>query len=166
MNKTEQLRSLPAVDELLRCDALADLLPRSPRPQLVGWIRAAIQQCRHQVLNGNPPESLWDDIVRRVRRSAADDHGQVIQHVINATGVLLHTNLGRAPLPQRAIERMSQAVSYANVELNLQTGKRSKRGERVERLLAELTGAEDALVCNNCAAATMLVLQAIAGGAK
>ena len=84
--------------------------------------------------------------------------------VINGTGIILHTNLGRSPLPAQAIERMRQSAGYSNVELDLASGRRSKRGERVCRLLARLTGAEDALVVNNCAAATMLVLQTVAAG--
>ena len=135
-------------------------------PQLVHWVRAAIEDCRNQILAGNPQhsESLWDSILYHVQTRAVADDGASIKQVINATGVLLHTNLGRAPLAQRAIERMNQAACYANVELNLASGKRSKRAGRVTQLLADLTAAEDALVVNNCAAATLLVLQAIASG--
>ncbi len=166
MSKIEQLKSLPAVDEVLRCHALAELQSRCLRPQLVRWVRAAIDECRHQILGAEDgtAHAVLDDVVNRVHQMASADDGQTIQRIINATGILLHTNLGRAPLADRAIERMNQAAAYANVELNLLSGKRSKRGERVIRLLAELTGAEDAVVVNNCAAATMLVLQAIAGG--
>jgi L-seryl-tRNA(Ser) seleniumtransferase len=82
----------------------------------------------------------------------------------NATGVLLHTNLGRAPLAELAVKRMCDTAGYTNLELDLGSGKRSRRGERVCRLLARLTGAEEALVVNNCAAATILVLQTLAAG--
>lgn len=166
MNKTEQLKNLPAVDEVLRSEALADMSANFPRPQLVGWVRAAIDECRNQILRDDvstEPSSI-DDVIAYVRQFANADSGQAIQRVINATGVLLHTNLGRAPLADRAIKRMNEAAAYANVELDLNSGKRSKRGQRVMRLLAQLAGAEAALVVNNCAAATMLVLQAIAGG--
>ncbi len=164
MSKTELLKNLPAVDQVLRCEALDGLRSKCPRPQLVGWIRVAIDDCRKQILGGHDhvSESLLGAVVGRVQQLATADDGQAIKRVINATGVLLHTNLGRAPLADRAIERMSEAAAYANVELDLESGKRSKRGERVTRLLAELTGAEAALVVNNCAAATVLVLQAIA----
>ena len=165
MNKIEQLKHLPAVDEVLRSDALIDLVARYPHARLVAWVREAIDRARADILAGNDStEQLPDRVIGKVRELAAADDGQVIQHVINATGVLLHTNLGRAPLAERAIDRMWQAASYANVELNLQSGKRSKRGQRVMDLLAELTGAEAALVVNNCAAATILVLQGIAAG--
>ncbi len=163
-NKTEQLRSLPAVDEVLRADELADLLDQSPRRQLVRWIREAVEDCRRRILDGQPLQhGVMAAVVDRVRHLRQCEAGQTLQQVINATGVLLHTNLGRAPLADRAIERMNQAVGYANVELDLTAGRRSKRGQRAARLLAELSGAEDAVVVNNCASATMLVLQTIAG---
>ena len=86
------------------------------------------------------------------------DVSRSIRPVINATGVLLHTNLGRAPLAARAIQRVEQCAAYTNLEMDMVEGRRNKRGERVARLVCELTGAEDAVVVNNCAAATMLVL--------
>ncbi len=84
--------------------------------------------------------------------------------VINATGVVLHTNLGRAPLAERAVRRIQEAAGYVNVEMNLETGKRNSRGERAVDLLCLLTGAEDAVIVNNCAAATMMTLQVMAAG--
>ena len=105
--------------------------------------------------------SLVIDHVRRMRQT---DTRRSIQRVINTTGVVLHTNLGRAPLADRAIARLEEVSRYANVELDLTSGRRSKRGERACQLLAQLSGAEDALVVNNCAAATILVLQTICAG--
>lgn len=163
-NKTERLRELPAVDEILRDQTVVEMSCRFPRTQLVQWARQAIDDCRAGILAGTEIEAdeLVPSIVDHVRLLADDEKSTALQQVINATGVLLHTNLGRAPLAERAIDRLRQATGYANVELNLGSGKRSKRGERATRLLAQLAGAEDAVVTNNCASATILVLQALA----
>ena len=117
MSKIEQLKNLPAVDEVLRLDVLAELSSRYPRTQLVGWVRDAIDDCRTRILGGNEltQPSLIQDVVARVRKLAQSDAGRSIQRVINATGVLLHTNLGRAPLAQRAIERMPPDAKEVNV---------------------------------------------------
>ncbi len=166
MSSAERLRQLPSVDGILRSEELADLRATCAHSQLLGWVRSAVTECRTRIRLGAEP--AIDDarrfILQRVIRLAVSDEGQVQRHVINATGILLHTNLGRAPLADRAITRMNDAVGYASVELNLESGRRSRRGERVSRLLATLTGADDALVVNNCAAATMLVLQGLAAG--
>lgn len=167
MNKTEQLRGLPSVDEVLRLDEIVQLKSSCAHQSLVLWAREAIDAQRSLILaNDSHRESadvisaITADILGRVDA----DSGQSLQRVINATGIMLHTNLGRAPLSQRAIKRVETATAFTNVELDLQSGKRAKRGQRVMELLAQLTGAQDAVVVNNCAAATMLVLQAVAGG--
>src|SRR5690606_28853494 len=92
---------------------------------------------------------------------------KLFQRVINATGVIIHTNLGRAPLSADAVRAVSKtAARYCNLEYDLGTGKRGRRGERAEILLTELTGAESALIVNNCAAACILVLTALAKGGE
>ena len=164
MNKTEQLRQLPSVDQTLQNDTIVALLDQHPRPVVVSVIRKSIDRCREGILKGKQIDDLSSAIIEDTLRLLADDQGQSVQRVINATGVLLHTNLGRAPLAPYAIERMLLAAGYANVELNLETGKRNKRGQRVADLLKLLCKSEDAVVVNNCAAATMLVLSAIASG--
>ncbi|MEZ6062294.1 MAG: L-seryl-tRNA(Sec) selenium transferase [Planctomycetaceae bacterium] len=166
MNSADRLRKLPSVDGILKCGELADLRDRFAHPLLSEWVRAAVEACRQNLLNG---AELDDDatrqfVLREVRLQAECDDGQLQRHVINATGILLHTNLGRAPLADRAIARMNDAAAYASVELNLQTGRRCRRGERAMKLLATLAGSDDALVVNNCAAATMLVLHGTAAG--
>jgi L-seryl-tRNA(Ser) seleniumtransferase len=165
-NRAEQLKNLPAVDEILRRDELADLCPAHPRVHVVQWTRDAIADCRRQILGGEDldDEAMTAAIVDHVRQRSREENRRSLRRVINATGVLLHTNLGRAPLADRAIERMRQASGYTNVELDLTTGKRSHRGHRATRLMAELAGAEDAVIVNNCAGATILVLQAVAQG--
>ncbi len=142
------------------------LRARNTPAQITAWVRAAVQGCREQILES--PEAFdatpvrW--IIDRVLQQSKADLGQRLQPVINATGIILHTNLGRSPMSDKAITAANNAARYTNVELNLESGRRSKRGERLMNLLAQLTGAEDALVVNNCAAATVLVLQAIAAG--
>lgn len=165
-SKTQQLRTLPAVDEILRQRPVAALADAFPHPMLVQWAREAVDECRKKILAEESLDAadVLSAIVDSVRRSAEYENAQRLQPVINATGVLLHTNLGRAPLPAKAVGRMQDAAGYANVELNLVSGKRSKRGARAARLVAQLAGAEEAVITNNCAGATILVLQAIAAG--
>ena len=162
----ERLRNLPAVDEILRHAALDGMTQVFPRQQIVEWIRIAVHRCRQQILEGlSASEADVEQIViAETQHQAALEDGSRQQPVINATGILLHTNLGRSPLADRAVQRMQQSSGFANVELNLQTGRRSQRADRVCRLLSRLTGAEDAVIVNNCAAATMLVLQTMAAG--
>lgn len=166
MTKAEKLRALPSVDVVLKHEEVMTLRARNTPAQITAWVRAAVQGCREQILES--PEAFdatpvrW--IIDRVLQQSKADLGQRLQPVINATGIILHTNLGRSPMSDKAITAANNAARYTNVELNLESGRRSKRGERLMNLLAQLTGAEDALVVNNCAAATVLVLQAIAAG--
>ncbi len=147
-------RDLPAVDELVIALGEIDL----PRPLLVDSARSALDMARAQIAGGGTPDAhrLATDLVQGLRRSAS-------HRVVNATGVLLHTNLGRAPLSLRAAEAArTAAVSYTNLELDLASGDRGRRGGYVRDLLRAMTGAEDALVVNNNAAAVLLALAAIA----
>jgi L-seryl-tRNA(Ser) seleniumtransferase len=165
MSQSEKLRSLPSVDQILSSRAVAELAKSCPRQSLVNWIREVVDQQRQRILANESVECpSLDELAMDVMAIAKRNDAERLQHVINATGIMLHTNLGRSPLAQRAIDRVNQATRFTNVELDLASGKRSKRGQRVVDLLAQLTGAEDALVVNNCAAATMLVLQTMAAG--
>jgi L-seryl-tRNA(Ser) seleniumtransferase len=142
-------RDLPAVDALV--DQVESPLPR---PLNVDAARVALSQARSDIESGvepSPMESLRD-LIRVITRSAG-------VAVVNASGVLLHTNLGRAPWSKRAIDRaLTTASHYTNLELDVETGKRGHRGDYVERLLQILTGAESALVVNNNASALLLAL--------
>ena len=166
MTKAKRLRALPSVDIVLRDEKVLALRDIHTLAQITLWVRAAVQECRERILQHSEAfdAPLTDWIIDRVLGQSKADHGQRLQTVINATGVVLHTNLGRSPMSDQAIAAAVRASCYTNVELNLESGRRSKRGERLMTLLAQLTGAEDALVVNNCAAATVLVLQAIAAG--
>ena len=107
-------------------------------------------------------ESLLAEAARRLARAAQSESARGLRRVINATGVVLHTNLGRAPLSESSRRAISEeAAGYCTLEYDTETGSRGRRGARAEELLAELTGAESALVVNNCAAAALLVLAAL-----
>lgn len=110
--------------------------------------------------------SLLSNALARLAREVGREESAGLRRVINATGVVLHTNLGRAPLSENARRAVAEAAGYCALEYDLATGARGRRGARVEQLLAELTGAEDALVVNNCAAAALLVLTALARGGE
>ncbi len=138
------LRNLPAVDAVLSHPRVMSLNSDLPAVQIKACVRSVLAQ---QTVRA--AQSL---VLRRLRR------------VINATGIVLHTNLGRAPLSEKATERISQAAQAANLELDLESGRRSRRGAFAEELLCRLTGAPAALIVNNCAAATMLALQGVAAG--
>ena len=155
MTGANPYRALPAVDELV--ETLGD---RLPRPLLLDIARVTLEQARRDIGEGREADvaALGDRLVRAV----ADSSDRV---VTNATGVLLHTNLGRAPWSARAIERARDAAAgYSNVELDLATGERGRRGSYVTALLRSLTGGEDALVVNNNAAGVLLTLAALAAG--
>jgi L-seryl-tRNA(Ser) seleniumtransferase len=144
-------RDLPSVDVL--ADRVESDLPRA---LVVDAARIALDQARSDIANGVTPEP--DESVRQTVRAIARGAGV---RVINASGVLLHTNLGRAPWSKRAIDRASLAAAgYTNLELDIDTGDRSRRGAYVERLVEKLTGAESALVVNNNASALLLALAA------
>lgn len=164
MSVQERLRSLPSVTQILAASQLTGVGEEVGHDELRRLTQLSIAAARAGQLgatDGSESVELLDQCVSRVKQLFVAERRQSLGHVINATGVLLHTNLGRAPLADKARERMSRASGYCNVELDLQDGKRSPRGERTTQLLARLTGAEAALVVNNCAAATMLTLAAL-----
>ncbi len=149
-------RDLPAVDELAAAIAGDDLA----RPQIVAIARTAVERARANIENGSPGDarSIAEDLVAEALLARS-------QRVINATGVLLHTNLGRAPISASAGEAAREsAVGFSNVELNLADGSRGGRGVHTTSLLSALTGAEDAVVVNNNAAALLLALAATSSG--
>jgi L-seryl-tRNA(Ser) seleniumtransferase len=153
----ERLRALPSVEELSA--TLGDV----PKGVAVRAAREAIAQARAEVLAGG--SGALDDLLERARGLAEVALRPSLRRVLNATGVIVHTNLGRAPL---AVESLRAAIEagngYSNLELDLQTGTRGSRQGHVEGLVCELTGAQAALVVNNCAAAVLLAAAALAGG--
>ncbi len=150
----EELRDLPPVDALA-----AEV--GEPRAVAVAAARAVLAERRAELLAGGGGDP---DLAGRARAWAAAAERPSLHRVLNATGVLLHTNLGRSPLAAAARAAVSRAAEgYANLELDLATGARGSRQAHVDGLLAELTGAEAALVVNNCAGATLLAAAALAG---
>src|SRR6267142_986955 len=160
-----RLRDLPSVDEVLSRPAVRALEARVGRAAVKAAVRQAIAAARDRILSGavnGQGELVPDqDVLSRAQREAAPR----LRRVINATGVVLHTNLGRAPLHPDAIARVAEVASgYSNLELDLDTGRRGHRSAAVEPLLCELFGAEAAHAVNNCAGATLLALAALGSG--
>ena len=159
---TDPRRQLPSIDALLAGPGVASLLAQHPRALVLKAARAAVDAAR--VNGGAPPAEGWDAAVRAaVVRLAVPS----LAPVINATGVVLHTNLGRAPLAPQAIASITRvAQGYAALEYDLGLGTRGSRHAICRDLLVELTGAADALVVNNAAGALLLALSALARGGE
>jgi len=156
------LRSLPSVDRLLQTSAAAGLIADYGRTQTLSAIRQTLDGIRQQVAQGNAAPD-HNDLLARVEALLKDWFSPTLLPVINASGVILHTNLGRAPLSAAALRAQEEiSGSYSTLEYDLESGKRSKREIHAEKLLRLLTGAEAALVVNNNAAAVLLVLSALA----
>ncbi|HKY43743.1 MAG TPA: L-seryl-tRNA(Sec) selenium transferase [Pyrinomonadaceae bacterium] len=165
--KQASLRHVPSVDQLLRSDAARELREIVGLKRLTNIARAVTAEIRALVrsdqVNGDDAEGLLEEAIQRMQASVRSEGQAGLKSVINATGVILHTNLGRAPLSQAAREAIAQATGYCTLEYDLASGARGVRAARVESLLKDLTGAEDALVVNNCAAAALLILKVLAG---
>jgi L-seryl-tRNA(Ser) seleniumtransferase len=147
-----ELRDLPSVDELAR--AVDD-------PLAVDAARAVLARARQQIQSGAEPR----DLTALLREELAAARAPSLRRVLNATGIVLHTNLGRAPLAREALARVDEAArGYSNLELDLERGERGSRQEHLAALVRRLTGAEAALVVNNNAAAVLLALAALAEG--
>jgi L-seryl-tRNA(Ser) seleniumtransferase len=169
-DQTALLRRLPSVDELLLRPRLAALCNSVERGYAVATIRETLAQVRREIISqatveesAVAPEALEARVISTVNAELAPS----LRPVINASGVILHTNLGRAPVTIRAIEEMRQAVTqYSNLEYDLFAGARGKRDVHLARLIERLTGAEAAIVVNNCAAAVLVTLAALARGGE
>jgi L-seryl-tRNA(Ser) seleniumtransferase len=157
----DRRRALPSVNALLAEVHSAGVAGSVSRAAVVDAIRAALQEAR--LSGGGPPADGWIAVVSR-RLSEATRPS--LSRVINATGVVLHTNLGRAPMADAARDAVADALHYSTLEFDLTEGSRGSRQSHTRELLCDLTGAEDALVVNNAAAALMLVLSACADGGE
>lgn len=172
----DRLRELPSVDSLLRTSTARALKSALGVAHLSVLARKVTEELRREILTGSPeslpvgdtrPErsraALLEEAERRLVSAHQSEAISRLGRVINATGVILHTNLGRAPLSDAARRAIVDvAAGYCTLEYDLTTGTRGRRGARAEHLLANLTGAEGALVVNNCAAAALLVLTVLA----
>jgi L-seryl-tRNA(Ser) seleniumtransferase len=167
------LRALPSVDSLLRTQTAVSIRKQIGTTRATSLARQITDELRREILAMKPdraPESgqngsrasLLEEAERRLAAAHLDEAARAMRRVINATGVVLHTNLGRAPLSDGARQAIIDAAAYCNLEYDIASGERGRRGPQAEDLLSALTGAEAALVVNNCAAAALLVLTALA----
>ena len=164
MQTQQELRKLPSVDRLLQEGTVAALVDRWGHELTVEAVRETLDSARQAIRSGEPcapPEAL----AREVRERLAARLQPTLRPAINATGVIVHTNLGRAPLSADARAAMDAvALGYSNLEYDLEAGQRGSRYVHAEEILCRLTGAEAALVVNNNAAAVLLVLMTLAQG--
>jgi L-seryl-tRNA(Ser) seleniumtransferase len=166
---TAVLRKLPSVDAILTDPDLENCVAEVGRKVVVNSIRRAIDEAR-RLLSSEAPAQVDEDAIRQKIITDVKDSLKAIaepyyRRVINATGIILHTGLGRAVLPAQALRQIQNELSgYSLLQSGTETGKRSKRDERIEQLLQQLTGAEAATVVNNNAAATSIVLNTVADG--
>jgi L-seryl-tRNA(Ser) seleniumtransferase len=156
---TDRRRQLPSVDRLMHQPAVQELLHIAPRGAVIAAVRESLDAARTR--RAGPPDHWEEDIRERLVRRT----GPGLRPVLNATGVVLHTNLGRAPLADAAIQAVLEvAGKYSNLELDLSSGTRGSRSDQCRELLSMASGAEDGLVVNNAAGALLLVLNALAEG--
>ncbi|KQC10506.1 MAG: L-seryl-tRNA(Sec) selenium transferase [Smithella sp. SDB] len=166
--KKEMLKKLPKIDEVLLILEKQNIYDLAPRDIVIATCRKVVQDLRERIVNAMkkiPVESFPDAaiVAGKVEKSIKGLSNYSLRRVVNATGVILHTNLGRAPLCPEALERiLDVGKGYSNLEFDLGKGERGQRYDHVSSLLCALTGAEDALIVNNNAAAVLLVLNTLA----
>jgi L-seryl-tRNA(Ser) seleniumtransferase len=161
----EVLRNIPSVNELLESQPLKTLTTQVARSVVVTRIRDFLDNLREEAKQATSDLPLPAELAERIASWIVSSEQSPLRPVINATGVLLHTGLGRAPMASEALTEMHALASgYCSLEVDLETGERSQRHVAVQQLLQELTGAEAALVVNNNAGATLLTLAALASG--
>ena len=156
------LKKIPPVDEILLHEEVQELLSRFNRDYVINLLRTSIDDIREELRSLQEElerDSIKDEVIKRLQQRVEESARGTLEKVINGTGVVLHTNLGRAPMGERALRYMSaMATNYNNLEMDLKRGERGSRYVHVEDILTRLTGAEAALVVNNNAAAVMLGL--------
>ena len=163
LDKHTLLKHLPGVDHLLDRTTTMDQFRNIPRSVILDSVRNAVECKRKDILAGLDTSIDEEAILLAANRFATEKIRPRLVNLINATGVVLHTNLGRALLCEDALENITRvAQSYSNLELNVETGKRGVRYEAVEELICELTGAQSAIAVNNNAGAVLLALNTIA----
>ena len=165
-NKQSLLRGIPKIDELLLDEQLIFFMETTPRAVVVDAAREIIDGLRKEILGGvreSIPEK--DELISEICSRITGKKKHNLRTLVNATGVVLHTNLGRSNLCRAAVESvMAVADSYSNLEYDVKKGARGSRHDHVEKIITEITGAEAAMVVNNNAAATMICLSAMAYG--
>ncbi|MCA9982587.1 MAG: L-seryl-tRNA(Sec) selenium transferase, partial [Anaerolineales bacterium] len=166
MNKQSLLRQLPSVNELLQHPQAAELVADFGHELTVEAVRTAVDEARQAILRNGQTISVNSETLLTVASSWLYELiTPTLYPVINATGVIVHTNLGRAPLSAEARHAIDQAAaSYSNLEYDVPSGKRGSRTVHAEQLLQRITGAEAALTVNNNASAVILMLMALCQG--
>ncbi len=160
--KPDLLRSLPSVTDLLKHDTVAGWLRQHPQPLVTECLRRALADLRAEILAG-ATEASAESVLPRAEKCLLSALAPHVRETINATGIILHTGLGRAVIPPGVVDSiLGELKGYCTLAVDRESGERAERDELVEYLLTELTGAEAATVVNNNAAATLLVLAALA----
>ncbi len=160
----KELRKLPAIEKILETSEIQAEVDKYSRVLVTQAVQAVTATIREQILQGNTCPS-GSEIVEKIKQDLAQEGLALLRPVINGTGVILHTNLGRAPLSQEALDSLLlSSQNYCSLEYNLSLGERGTRAQGVEKLLCIATGAESALVVNNNAGAVFLVLTALVKG--
>ena len=160
-------RQIPSVNAVLEHDAVRPLIDAQGRETVLAWVRGSLNAVRKEIVNGErngQDESLLEQVAERVAQQASSASQTALGPIINATGVILHTGLGRAPLSELAKKALEDIGGAGNVEIDLDTTDRRYRGHQLQPAWQTLTGCEDSLVVNNNAAATLLTLQALCAG--
>ncbi|MFM8939135.1 MAG: L-seryl-tRNA(Sec) selenium transferase [Phenylobacterium sp.] len=157
-------RRLPAVGVVCEDPAAAPLKALHGAEAVTRAVRGALSEARARLAVRQDRAPTVADLLETAGRRLADSRRETLFPVINATGVVIHTNLGRAPLAPEAMEAIRMAADFTNLEMDLDSGRRSSRHEHLDRLIASVTGAEAGLAVNNCAGAVLLALAALGGG--
>lgn len=165
-NKNEILRNIPQIDEILKNEDLIFIFEKYSHEYIVKVVRESVNDYKSNLLNSNNNIKFnIDDLISLIKNKFIEKEKLGIRNVINATGTILHTNLGRSLLSKSAIEAMCEVGrEYSDLEYNVDTGKRGNRNTHIENVLKNLLNVESAVVVNNNAAATILVLSAICSG--
>ncbi len=171
---TTALRNLPSIDQLLKREGIQSLISSTGRETVRNHLREILDEFRLELVGSIgkadslvEAATLGEEIEQRLAARFASQQQARTQRVINATGVVLHTNLGRAPLSEAALAAINEvARDYSNLEYDLASGKRGKRGTGLEAMLRELLHCDAAAVVNNCAAAVLLTLNTLAEGGE
>jgi L-seryl-tRNA(Ser) seleniumtransferase len=165
MDKQSLLSKLPSVDELLKSEKGLQWQQKFPHQLIIYAIRVVLNNLRETILEGATEALDRNNIINRINTLVEELSGYSLKPCLNATGVVLHTNLGRSILSPEILEHVAEiAGNYSNLEYDIERGVRGKRYSHVRRLLSELTGAEDGIIVNNNAAATLVCLAALAKG--
>lgn len=170
--KNKLLRNIPSVDEIIRNQVVIELFEEFPRTMILNAVKLILDERRKEILNPVSSDQVNLDKVKMVNKQEIIQKISLmkelsLKRVINATGIILHTNIGRAPLSEEAVNAVLEAAKYySNLEYDISTGKRGKRYTHVKSLLQDITGAESGIIVNNNAAAVLLCLSTFAKGSE